>query len=246
MIDYQTYQYSKEEFIKTLLLSLLLTSSISYLFYQSILVVILTSPAAILCMRYRKRQFIEERFQLLSLEFKETILSISNALNAGYSIENSLTEAEKDLELLYEGNSYMIKELAYMRYQLSLNHTIEMVFQEFAQRVPIEDVTNFVDVFVTAKRTGGDIIKIIHTTSKNMNDKIEIQREVQTLITAKKYEANLMSVVPLGIICYMWLSSPGYLDPLYHNLLGVVVMTVLLGLYVMAYLMIQKIVNIRV
>ena len=37
---------------------------------------------------------------------------------------------------------------------------VEQVLEEFAERVPSEDVKSFVTVFVTAKKSGGDMIGI--------------------------------------------------------------------------------------
>lgn len=246
MIDYATYKFKKGERIQVILSALAITSGIAYLFYQSMLMVVVFAPFSIVLVRWRKKQLIEKRYEQLEYEFREAILSISNAMSAGYSIENAIIEAQKDLNLLYEGHAYMLQELAYMTHQISLNKTMEEIFQEFAKRIPLEDIENFVDVFVTAKRTGGDIIRIINTTSKNINDKQEIDREIKTLITAKKYESTIMSLVPLGIIVYMWVTSPGYLDLLYHNVVGFVVMSVLLGIYLVAFRLATKIMDIKV
>ena len=54
-----------------------------------------------------------------------------------------------------------------------------------------------------------------------------------------------MSVVPLGMILYMWITSPGFLDVLYHNLYGCCFMSVALILYLVSYGWMQKIVDIR-
>lgn len=126
-----------------------------------------------------------------------------------------------------------------------MNKTVEECLAELAGRTGIEDVENFSEIFQTAKRTGGDIIKIIQQTGKNIGERIEIQREMETVIAQKKMEANIMSIVPLGIILYMWVASPGFLDPLYHNVFGCILMTVVLVVYILSYLLMKKIVDIQ-
>lgn len=246
MIDYSIYQFSKAEWVESLVLSIGVTTLLTYLFYRSIIAVVLGLPFACLIIKKRRKQLIDARYWTLNMEFKEVINSISTAMSAGYSIENAITEAIKDLHVLLGEESYMITELEYMRQQIYLNRTVEDIFTEFASRARLEDVQNFVDVFSAAKRTGGDIIKIIRSTSKSISDKIEIKREIETMIMAKKYEAKIMCLMPLGIITYMWVASPGYLDPLYHNILGILIMTVLLGIYLAAYLLTEKIMDIQV
>lgn len=246
MMDYNEYHFTREEWIRNVGISVGATSLLAYLFYQSIIAVILGLPISVIIVKRRKQQLIQARYWKLNVEFKEAILSMSAAMGAGYSIENAITEAIKDLQLLLGEGSYMIAELEYMRQQIYLNRTVEEVFQELGTRVVLEDVHNFIDVFSTAKRTGGNIIKIIQSTSKSIGDKIEVKREIETVITAKKFEATIMCVVPLGIILYMWISSPGYMAPLYHNVVGIFIMTVLLVLYLCAFTLSQKIMNIEV
>jgi tight adherence protein B len=59
-------------------------------------------------------------------------------------------------------------------------------------------------------------------------------------------EANIMKGIPVLILIYLSLSSPGFLSPLYHNVFGVIVMSVLLLFYLGAYLVIERIVAIEV
>ena len=98
----------------------------------------------------------------------------------------------------------------------------------------------------TAKRTGGDLLKVIRMTSQSIGDKTGIQREIRTVVAAKKLEANIMSTIPVLIILYVWFSMPGFLEPMYTTLVGRIVMTVTLGFYVAAILLLRKIVDINV
>ncbi|MDO5518922.1 MAG: type II secretion system F family protein [bacterium] len=246
MIDYSVYKMTKAEWMKAIVISLFAVWGLTYLFYKNIIVILIASPLSLFFVRFQKERLKEKRYWELNLQFKEGLLSISTALNAGYSIENALYQATRDLLLLYDEDAYIIKEFQYMLYELQVNKTIEEIFLEFSERAHLEDVTNFVDVFITAKRTGGNIMKIIGATSNNINDKIEVRREIQTMLTAKKYESNIMCIVPLGIIVYMWLSSPGYMDVLYNNVFGFIVMTVLLTVYVAAYLLCNHLTKIEV
>lgn len=229
-----------------LLSGILFLSGIGYLFYKSFLGIFLLSPFSILYLKYKKNKLIEERKWKLNLEFRDGIMSISSSLNAGYSIENSLSEAIGDLKILYGESSYIVNEFEYMASQIRMNRTIEEVLQEFANRSQLEDIHNFAEVFITAKRTGGDMIKIIRATSKVIGDKIDVKREIKTLITAKQFETKIMNLIPLGIILYMWMFSPGFLDPLYHNLFGIIIMTAALIVYVVSFLLSKKIINIEI
>lgn len=246
MIDYRTYHWEKMEFLAQFLQSMVLFCGIFYLFYQSLWIIILAMPISCFAVKRKEKKRLEDRKWQLNMEFKEAIVSLSAALNAGYSIENAFAEAIRDLYLLYGEDSYIIPEFKHILYQINMNQTVESAIEEFAKRSGVEDICNFSEIVTTAKRTGGDLMKIIRTTGKTIGDKIEIKREIKTLITAKKFEAKIMNVIPLGIILYLLMTSPGFLKPLYHNPAGIMTMTVALIAYGAAYVWADKIMDISV
>lgn len=182
----------------------------------------------------------------LNLEFRDGITSMSAALNAGYSMENAMKEAVIDMKLLHGAKSSIVQEFEYMIFQLKNNQTIEEIWEDFAIRSDIEDIYSFAEVLITAKRSGGDLIKIIRRTSKVIGDKIDIKREILTITTGKRLETKVMNIMPLGIIFYMWVFSPGFLNPLYHNMVGISIMTAALIGYYGATLLSKKIMKIDI
>ena len=56
---------------------------------------------------------------------------------------------------------------------------------------------------------------------------------------------KIMGVMPLGILIYIGLTSYEFIEPLYHNLMGVIVMSVSLVLYVACLYIAKRIVTIE-
>ena len=179
--------------------------------------------------RYRRQQEYE-----MTLQFRSGLQGISSALSAGYSIENSFKEARRDLVLLYGEDSLLVREFLWIERQLALNQPLENLLFTFGNRWNTEDILHFAQVFQTAKRSGGDLIAITRRTAEKISEKIEVKREIHTMIAGKRLEGKVMCVIPLGIIAYFWVCSPGFLDCLYTSS-GRPVMTVLLLVYVAAY-----------
>ncbi|MDF2513010.1 MAG: putative rane protein [Herbinix sp.] len=245
-MDYNIYHLSKKENICYCLQGALIVIILGILFYRSILGILFLMPFIYFYQKYQIKNQLKNRKWKLNLEFKDGIQAISAALEAGYCAENAFEEAYKDLGQIYTDDAMIQKELSYVVNQLRMNITVEKALIDFAERSGLEDIKSFADVFSTAKRSGGDLINIIKVTSSMIGDKIEVNREIITLISAKRLEANIMKVMPLFILVYLSISSPGFLDPLYHNLLGILVMSVFLLCYLSAFLVIDKIIRIEV
>ena len=122
----------------------------------------------------------------------------------------------------------------------------EQVLTSFSKRVNQEDVNNFVTVFAAAKRTGGDSISILKETVRIIGGKIETEREIQTVLAAKRLEFHVMCVIPLGMIGYMRMAFPEFLNVLYGNIPGVLLMTGCMAVYLFAYRLGNRIIKIEV
>jgi tight adherence protein B len=244
--DYNSYHFTLKENIKYILQGTAMIIVLGSLFYQSILGILFLSPLIYVYRKSKTKGLMKDRKWKLNLQFRDGILALSAALEAGYSAEHAFEEACKDLSLIYTEDSLVIREFSYMINQIRMNITVEKALCDFGERTGIEDILSFSEVFSTAKRTGGDLINVIKITSNIICDKIEVKREIITLITAKRLEANIMKIIPIMILIYLSFSSPGFLNPLYHNILGVIVMTCFMLCYLGAYLLTDKIVAIEV
>ena len=179
-------------------------------------------------------------------EFREAIQSVSASMRVGYSVENAMKEAKRDLSLLYKEDSAIQREFTHMVRQIYLQVPMEQIMEEWSERVGQEDVRNFVNVFVMAKRSGGNMLGIIKSTTDQIREKLEVRAEIETMLAARKYESKVMSAIPFGMIAYMKISFPEFMGALYGNMLGIGVMSVCLGIYFGAYMLGEKIVNIEV
>ena len=234
------------EYLRALLQGSLIIFAVSYLFYGTWICAILFSPYLIRYIRSWEKQTTKKRQEAFRLQFKEAIQSISAGLNVGYSVENALREACKDLKGMYRKDEMILKELTYMVRQMQMNVTAETALQEFAARTEDEDVQTFVTVFNMAKRSGGDTMEIIRNVVRQMGEKIDVEREIQTLMSAKKMELRIMTAIPFAMIAYLRLSFPEFLGVLYGNVAGVIIMSLCLAIYLAAYEVGKRMVEIEV
>ena len=174
------------------------------------------------------------------------MLALSANVKAGYSIENALRESYRDVELLYGADSLICQEVRHMLRGLENNVVLEKLLYELGVRSRLPDIMQFADVFLIAKRSGGNMTEILEKTAGVIEQKIETDKEVQLMISARKVEQKIMNMVPFLIIFYIGTTSRGFFEVLYHNLIGVAVMTVCLLFYGAAYLLSRRIVEIEV
>lgn len=224
----------------------MLEGILAYLFYDSLLATIVLIPVGIYYLRDRIEDCCKKKEMQFRGQFQTSLQILSSLLKAGYSVENAIRETGNELKPLYSRNSRIRTEYKRMERKLDMNLPVEQILKEFAHRVQQEDVDNFVTVFAAAKRMGGDSIAILRETVRMIAGKIETEREIQTLLAAKKLEFQIMCVLPLGMVFYMRLAFPEFLSVLYGNPIGGFLMSACLCVYVFAYLKGKQLIRIEV
>lgn len=218
----------------------------AYVFYDSFAIAPLLLPVWFLYVRDWIADMCGKKEEEFLGQFRDSIQAMASALKAGYSVENAIREAGKDLAPLYGKETRIRKEYDRMAHQLDMNMTAGTVLDRFAQRIGQEDVENFVNVFTAAKKSGGDSIAIIRNSVRLISEKIETEKEIRTMIASQKLEFDIMCAVPFAIILYMKLTFGDFLGVLYETAAGACVMTVCLLVYLAAYRIGRKIIRIDV
>lgn len=245
-LNYDIYHFSTKEFLSFTFQGIGLIGCISYFFYHSIYAFGLGIPFLFLFYKRKKVMCKKKRKEHLTLQFKDAIQAFSVALSVGYSIENAWKEVHRDMKLLHHEKEDIMVEISYMLRQMENNEMLETLFLDFAKRSGVSDIEDFAQVFSIAKRSGGDLNKMIKKSVDTICEKIEIKREIQTSLASRKYEQKVMNAIPVGIIAYISFTSPHYFDILYHNTAGIIIMSLCLMIYGVAFLLAEKITDIEV
>ena len=136
-------------------------------------------------------------------EFKDAILAVASGLNAGYSVENAFAVSLKEMEEIHGSDSMIAKEIRLILRKVRMNLTFEDALGDFAARSGLDDVKNFADVFLAARKSGGELMRIITRTAEIIGEKIRIQEEILTATASKRMEQRIMSGIPVLIVIYI-------------------------------------------
>lgn len=228
--------YMKIETLLAALTGILICMIIGYLFYDTWIGGVCLSPACVMfCRFYGRWKEKRNKRQMLS-EFKELLYTLSANLKTGYSVENAWLGARKDMSLLYPQGSVILYELDIIASQLHLNVPIEKAVEAFAERTGLEEIQSFAEVLSTAKRSGGNLVHMMDKIASIIAEKIEVEQEIQTILSGKQMEQRIMCGMPILMLLYLRVTNAGYLDSMYHNWLGIIVMTFcIIGTGIAAY-----------
>lgn len=244
--DYSVYNLKFFEYVRYITEGMAVIGVISYLFYEKIIAFAVLMPVVFFYLKSKKKMLCEKRKKELNLQFRDLCISISSSLSAGSSLTNAVISSYKEMVEIYGESGLISKELLLMLKGLKMNIPVETLFENLAARSDSDDIRTFSEILNIARNGGGDMIKIMKTTAAGIGDKVDIERDIQSIINAKKYEQSIMNIVPFIIIFYMKITSPGTMDIMYSTDYGVIIMTICLAVYSVAYMLGKRITRIEV
>jgi tight adherence protein B len=246
-VDYDIYCMSHREKLICILTAGIVIFTAGYIFYRSIVLSLLLTPAALMYPKIRTKELVRKRKAELALQFREALYSIASSLSAGKAVETALRDAEKELSIQYtDADTYILAELRQINRRISMNETIEEAMADFALRSHLEDIMNFTDVFVICKRTGGNLVQVVKNTAEIISEKIDVKQEINVLLTEKRLEYKILNLIPVFIVLMLSTSAEEFMLPVFTELLGRAAMTIALLLFTLAYFISGKIMNIEV
>lgn len=244
--DYEELGFNKKEKLECFLQWSLISALFAYMFYRSYIAFFLLLPGYYFYQKMRRKDYIDKQKELIGIQFRELMNSLLAGIQAGQSIESAFVNSYGDMQMMFGQEALISRELIYMKKCLHNNQNLEDLLMDFGRRSHHPDIMDFAEVFHVAKRSGGNLPKMIRISVDVISTKMDVKRKITTVVSAKKMEQNIMNVVPFGILLYIGASSPGFFDSLYHNITGICIMTILMGIYVTAYMIALKILKIEV
>lgn len=235
---------NREE-IKLILYSFGICFGLGYLFYNRIWTGILLLPCGIFFYRNKKKAWEKERHLQVLEEFQNFINALSNALSAGYSLENATIEGYKELQYLYGKQCAFAQQIYLVIQQIKFNQSFSEAMLELGEKTKIEEILSFSRMIAETKRSGGNLREMIRSCALEISGKIENRREIEKYLNGRKYEQQVMNLVPLGMILYVKTTSYDMFGVLYETFTGSIIMSICLCVYMAAVVLSEKIMQIE-
>lgn len=242
--DYSMYFATKKEKTLWFIIGMIVSAVVLYIFYESIIAsVIFGAVCGYFFIPIRTNQVINKRQKRLTTQFRGLLDALSTSIGAGKNMFDAFAGAEDDLAVQFSAEADIVREVNLIRVGLGNNIQIEDLLLNFAERSGVEDVRNFANVFATCYKKGGNIKDVIKNTASIIGDKIEIQMELETMVAGQKNEQNIMLVMPVIFIVVMKSMGGDLID--LKSPIGIISVTIAIVIFVLAYFISKKILNIK-
>lgn len=173
-------------------------------------------------------------------QLPDTLNLLSSTLKAGYSFMQGVEAVSQEI------NDPMGGELRRIVTEAQLGRPLEDAMDASAERMGSPDFAWAVMAVKIQREVGGNLSELLLTVSETMTERERLRRDVASLTAEGKMSAIILGALPLLLGLAMWAINPEYINTLFTDSFG----KVLLGLSVFAALAgfawMKKIINIEI
>ena len=263
VVNYRVYYMSGKEKLLYGILAFVVGAAVGYLFYGGIgkdaygnptmityvlnvLIPLIVGVAAVkLYLPIRTEQLREDRKKKLNRQFRDMLDGITTALGAGSNVPTAFQTVYEDLKTQYSSDAYIIKELEVILAGLQNGGQIEDLLADLGKRSGINSIESFASVFQVSYRKGGNVREAMSGTHEVISQKMEIMEEIETTVSAGKFDSIIMTLMPIGMVLIIKVMSPEFAANFVSGV-GLVSTTIAVACFVVAYFISKSILNIKI
>jgi tight adherence protein B len=195
---------------------------------------VLIAPIAYLNNRVRQRQLKFEH------QLPDTLVLLASSLRAGFSLMQGLEAVAQEIA------DPMQKELQRVFTEVRLGRPVEDALGDAADRMDSNDLRWTVMAIRIQREVGGNLAVLLDTVSDTMLKRERIRRELRALTAEGRLSAIVLSCVSPLLLLAIWLVQPSYLQPLFHDFLGICGLVFAVVMSVIGWFWLRRIVDIEV
>ena len=183
---------------------------------------------------------ISGRLGAFNKQLPDTIVLLSNSLRAGSSFLQSIELVSR------EGAPPMSEEMGRVVREVNLGLGMEEALSNLVRRIKSDDLDLMVTAIGIQQQVGGNLAEILDTIAFTIRERVRIKGEINTLTAQGRVSGYLVAFLPIGLGAALNAINPAFMQPLFTQTIGRILMGVGAVMMTIGFLAIRKITDIKV
>jgi tight adherence protein B len=183
---------------------------------------------------------ISGRLSAFNKQLPDTITLLSNSLRAGSSFLQSIELVSR------EGGPPMSDEMGRVVREVNLGLGMEEALHNLVRRIKSDDLDLMVTAIGIQQQVGGNLAEILDTIAFTIRERVRIKGEINTLTAQGRVSGYLVAFLPIGLGAVLNIINPAFMQPLFTQTIGRILIGVGVVMMTIGFLAIRKITDIKV
>jgi tight adherence protein B len=186
------------------------------------------------------RRRVSRQRHLFASQLPDNLQVLASALRAGHSLVGALSVVVDDSP--EPSRTEFRRVIADEQLGVPLDDAIEKV----AERMKSQDLKQVALVAALQHETGGNTAEVLDRVAETVRERFELRRLVKTLTAQGRMSRWILTGLPIFLLVLLSVINPEYMEPLYKNSAGRVLLVIAAVMVTSGSLVIRRIISIRV
>ena len=183
---------------------------------------------------------IAKRKQIFIAQLGDALTTISNALRAGYSFQQSMDTVAREME------PPISEEFSQVSQEVAMGVPLEISLEAMNKRMDSSDFDLVVTAVIIQREVGGNLAQILDTISETIVERVRLKREMYTLTAQGRMSAKVIFLLPFVIGTFLYLINPSQIMVLFEDPIGRFALIGSFLLELVGIVVIQRILDVRI
>jgi tight adherence protein B len=182
---------------------------------------------------------VRRRAKAFENQLPDLLATLAASLKAGHSFKHGLQA------IVDEGQPPASNELQRVLTEAGLGRPMDDALAEMADRVGSENFSFTITAVTIQRQVGGSLASLFDMVAETVRNRQQFARKIRSLTAMGRMSAYTLAGMPFFIAGGISLTSPSYMQPLFHSRGGQMMLLLGLAMMVVGSLMLKKIVSFK-
>ncbi len=182
----------------------------------------------------------KKRMDRMTAQLVDMLGMVSNSLKSGYGLMQSIEFAARQMQ------PPLAVELRHMLRDANLGMSAEEALKGLGERVASSDLDMVLTAINIQRSVGGNLAEILEKVAFTMRERERIRGEISTLTAQQKMTGIVIGGLPVFMFAIFMVINPSYMGLLFSDMAGRIIMAIAVGMEVLGYLAIKRVMAIEI
>lgn len=181
----------------------------------------------------------KKRAELFSKQLGEALVVMGNSIKGGFTFFQSMESVSEEMQ------PPISTEFAKVLREIHYGVSQEDALKNMVDRTRSKDLELLVSAVVTSSQVGSNLTEILDTISETIRERIKIRQEINTLTAQGKISGLIIGALPIVLVLAIMVMNPEYYQGFFSSFIGKVLVIISVLMEVTGFLVIKKIIDIK-
>jgi tight adherence protein B len=180
------------------------------------------------------------RTAALERQLIDFLPALSSAVRGGFSFQQGIEHT------IDQTGEPLREELLLLINDVNLGGTMQQALLDMSRRSGSDDLDMMVTAILVQRTTGGNLAEVLDTVAETLRERERIQGEILSLTASQRLTGVILSVWPAAIGLLLLVLAPDLWSKMFTTTLGIIFLSIAVGLQFIGFLLVRRAVDIKV